>query len=166
MGNCVGRSNLTVKPLDSDIGMMKSREEDGRRRSFDAPSSPMRIKVRMTKRQLEELKARAVTRKGTSELGRLIVKECFEGRLSPRVVVGQVHISENSRLRRLSLSTIDEEATVNDSLFGLVPVWSNRCCILDLSNGIGKAAGRRELAPEIYIALGDSENVLGVKSII
>ncbi|EOX95596.1 Uncharacterized protein TCM_005044 [Theobroma cacao] len=116
MGNCVGRSNLTVKQLDNDIGTMKSAEEDERRRSFDAPSSPIRIKVRMTKRQLEELKAQAVTSKGTSELGRLIVKECCGGRLSHRVVVGQVHISENSRLRRLSLSTIDEEGIGNDSL--------------------------------------------------
>ncbi|KAK8509710.1 hypothetical protein V6N13_093562 [Hibiscus sabdariffa] len=44
------------------------------------------------------------------ELGRLIVKECLEGRLSPRIVVGKINrVLENSISRRLSLSTIDEK---------------------------------------------------------
>ncbi|XWS35950.1 hypothetical protein CRYUN_Cryun20dG0040700 [Craigia yunnanensis] len=116
MGNWFGRSNLMVKSLENDIGMKKIREEDDkRRRSFDAPGSTMRIKVRMTKRQLEELRAQADTSKGNSELGRLIVKECLEGRLSPRVIVGQDHVLENSRSRRLSLSTIDEEGIGSES---------------------------------------------------
>ncbi|XVF22291.1 hypothetical protein REPUB_Repub12eG0160400 [Reevesia pubescens] len=115
MGNWFGRSNLILKPFENDTGMMKSREENERRKSLDAPSSPMRIKVRMTKRQLEELKAQADTSKGSSELGRLIVKECSEGRLSPPVIVGQGHVLEYSRSRRLSLSTIDEEGIGNES---------------------------------------------------
>ncbi|XP_022759614.1 uncharacterized protein LOC111305989 [Durio zibethinus] len=110
MGNWFGRSTLMVKRLENAIEMMKNREDqDERRKSFDAPSSPMRIKVRMTKRQLQELKAHADMSEGNSDLGRLIVKECLEGRLSPHVVVGQSHVSEDSTLKRLSLSTIDEE---------------------------------------------------------
>ncbi|XVF80301.1 hypothetical protein PTKIN_Ptkin15bG0060000 [Pterospermum kingtungense] len=114
MGNWFGRSSLMVKPLEKDIRMMKKiPEEDERGKSIDATSSPTRIRVRMTKRQLEELRIQADTTEGNSELGRLIVKECLEGRLSPRVVVGQDHVLENSRSRPLSLSTIDEEGTGN-----------------------------------------------------
>ncbi|KAK8718246.1 hypothetical protein V6N13_045487 [Hibiscus sabdariffa] len=105
MGNCFGRSKMTVRPLENDVEIIRSRK------SLDFASSPTRIKVCMTKTQLEELKARvADTKKGNSELGRLIVKECLEGRLSPRIVVGETNrVLENSRSRRLSLSTINEE---------------------------------------------------------
>lgn len=116
MGNWFGRSSLTVKPLENVIGMTKKiPEEDERRKSFDLTSSLVRIKVRMTKRQLEKMRTRAGDKsRGNSELGRLIVNECFEGRLSPIVVVGQDHVLDNSRsTRRLSLSTIDEEGIEN-----------------------------------------------------
>ncbi|GMI69547.1 hypothetical protein like AT3G61930 [Hibiscus trionum] len=103
MGNRFGRSKLKVKPLENDVEI---------RKSSNSTSSPTRIKVRMTKTRLEELVARSGdTSKGNAELGRLIVKECLEGRLSPSVVVGQPNrVPENSRSRRLSLSTIDEES--------------------------------------------------------
>ncbi|KAE8703628.1 UvrABC system protein C [Hibiscus syriacus] len=99
MGNWFGRSKLMVKLFET-------------RKNSDSMSSPTRIKVRMTKTQLKELKAHAAdTSKGKSELGQLIIKECLEGRLSPRVVVvGQSHcVLENSRLWCSSLRTITEE---------------------------------------------------------
>ncbi|KAL4379703.1 hypothetical protein GQ457_02G001500 [Hibiscus cannabinus] len=107
MGNCFGRSKTTVRPLENDVEITKIRK------SLDSASSPTRIKVCMTRTQLEELKARAAdARKGNSGLGRLIVEECLEGRLSPRIVVGETNrVSENSRSRRLSLSTIDEKGS-------------------------------------------------------
>ncbi|KAK8982094.1 hypothetical protein V6N11_037271 [Hibiscus sabdariffa] len=96
MGNWFGRSKLMVNDISS-------------RNNSDSTSSPTSIKVRITKTRLEELKAQAADMsKGELELGRLIVKECSEGRLSPCAVVGQVQprrVSENSR----SLSTIEEE---------------------------------------------------------
>ncbi|OMP08690.1 hypothetical protein COLO4_06207 [Corchorus olitorius] len=113
MGNWFGRSNLMAKaPKEKDgILMANCGEEDERRRSLDAaPSSPIQIKVRMSKKQLEELMAKAGTSQGSSEVARLIVKECAQGKLSPRVVLGKDHhVLDSSKSRRLSLSTIYEE---------------------------------------------------------
>ncbi|MBA0862669.1 hypothetical protein Goshw_011405 [Gossypium schwendimanii] len=112
MGNLFGRSKLKVTPLEDDIGMTtKSREDGGEssRKSLDATTSLVRIKVRMTKAKLDELMAHASMSQGDSTLGHLIVKECLEGRLCPRVVVGQPHALVNSRSRLLSTSIMDEE---------------------------------------------------------
>jgi hypothetical protein len=64
MGNLFGRKK-TVHPLESE-----------------SSSCSLRIKVRMTKQQLRELMDLS---KGNSELGRLILQECLEGRLNARV---------------------------------------------------------------------------------
>ncbi|OMO64197.1 hypothetical protein CCACVL1_21957 [Corchorus capsularis] len=115
MGNWFGRSKLMAKaPKEKDRMMTNCGEEDERRRrSLDAaPSSPIQIKVRMTKKQLEELMAKAgrSLSQGSSEVARLIVKECSEGKLSPRVVLGKDHhVFDSSKSRRLSLTTIFEE---------------------------------------------------------
>ncbi|KAE7999293.1 hypothetical protein FH972_003740 [Carpinus fangiana] len=64
MGNWFGRKKV-VHPLPQEY----------------SPSC-LRVKVRMTKTQLRELMDLS---KGDSELGRLILQECMEGRLSARV---------------------------------------------------------------------------------
>ncbi|XWS46299.1 hypothetical protein CRYUN_Cryun14cG0053900 [Craigia yunnanensis] len=133
----------------------------------------------MTRRQLEEMRAQADTSKGNSELGRLIVKECFEGRLSRVVIVGQDHVLENSRSRRLSLSTIDEEGIGNEGcVWDLSPTHASQGGVSKSNEFYGTVSstqriayqslrknrdwkvGHGKLALEIYRAVGDSENVL------
>lgn len=46
------------------------------------------IKVRMTKGQLKDLIEKVDTSNANTELGNLIVRECFKGRLGARVVDG------------------------------------------------------------------------------
>lgn len=48
--------------------------------------SPMRIKVRMTRRELKELMGKVESSKGRSELGRLIMRELSTGRFQARVL--------------------------------------------------------------------------------
>ena len=64
---------MHVHPLDQD-GMRPLR------------SNYLRFRVRMSKRQLMELMAQVDLSQGNEEeLGRLILKECLEGRLNARV---------------------------------------------------------------------------------
>ncbi|KAM1406219.1 hypothetical protein ACFXTH_000907 [Malus domestica] len=93
MGNRVG--NKAVHSI----------EDEERLESHKTSSSSLRIKVRMTTTQLEELIAEVdMTRgpKSNSELGRVILRECLEGRLSARTVAAV----ENHDARVWKLSTI------------------------------------------------------------
>lgn len=68
------------------------------------PSRGVRVKVRMTRTQLRELTSRADRSEGSTELGLLILRECFEGRLPAPVIVP----GDGGKLER-QLSTIIEE---------------------------------------------------------
>lgn len=70
MGNSFGRKK-GVHPVD---------QADGKR----VPSSYLRIRVRMSKRQLKEMMDQVDLSQGNSDLGGLIMKECLEGRLNAR----------------------------------------------------------------------------------
>ncbi|XP_024197720.1 uncharacterized protein LOC112200945 [Rosa chinensis] len=77
MGNWVGKER-GVHPVDEDEGLHGV-----------GSNSLMRIKLRMTKRELKELMAQVDMTNGgdkSEELGGLILKECLEGRLCARVV--------------------------------------------------------------------------------
>ncbi|KAK9910094.1 hypothetical protein M0R45_034069 [Rubus argutus] len=102
MGNWVGKDKGVVHPID---------EYEGQDRT-QSPNSLMRIKVRMTKRQLKEMMAQVdkskLGHRIREELGCLILQECLQGRLSAWVVAESDH--EVSKYERgWMLSTISEE---------------------------------------------------------
>ncbi|GLT84846.1 hypothetical protein SLE2022_030580 [Rubroshorea leprosula] len=97
MGNCFGKGGVVDH-------LMEARRR--RRRSLGEPSSSsLRVNVRMTRTELEEMITRS--QGNSDELARLILRECLEGRLVPRVVVSQGTASECSTVS--GLSRIDEE---------------------------------------------------------
>ncbi|EXB83813.1 hypothetical protein L484_023418 [Morus notabilis] len=108
MGNWSGKIlSKEVHPLD----------DDGQRRTTTITtrsSSSVRIKARMTVKQLKDLAAQVDMSKDTnnSELGRLILQQCLEGKLSassPVVVAGRrSQLSKTPRDRSI-LSTIHED---------------------------------------------------------
>ncbi|XP_061999429.1 uncharacterized protein LOC133716788 [Rosa rugosa] len=105
MGNFAGKDKGVVHPVD---------ENEGEDRT-PSPNSLMRIKVRMTKRQLKELMAQVETNKlshgNSEELGSAILLECLEGRLSARVVAAAAERDQKvSKYERgWMLSTVSEE---------------------------------------------------------
>ncbi|XP_050235673.1 uncharacterized protein LOC126685763 [Mercurialis annua] len=76
MGNCL-RTEL-VHPLNNS-------EKDVDKSSSNCN---VRIKVKITKKQLMELMARVDLSNGGAELGRVILQECLDGKLTARVVGG------------------------------------------------------------------------------
>ncbi|KAG6784920.1 hypothetical protein POTOM_010633 [Populus tomentosa] len=101
MGNWFARKYLEVHPVDQD-------GEDIVKSSLVTPSSSsLRIKVRMTTTQLEELMALADLSQGSSDLGRVILQECLDGRFRARVVVGDEGLLSSEYAR--NLYTIKEE---------------------------------------------------------
>ncbi|GKV13170.1 hypothetical protein SLEP1_g24226 [Rubroshorea leprosula] len=106
MGNCFGKGGVVDH-------LMEARRRRRRRRSLGEPSSSsLRVNVRMTRTELEEMITRS--QGNSDELARLILRECLEGRLVPRVgrlvprvVVSQGTASECSTVN--GLSRIDEE---------------------------------------------------------
>ena len=101
MGNWFSRKYLAVHPMDQD-------GEDIVKSSLITPSSSsLRIKVRMTTTQLEELMALADLSEGSSDLGRVILQECLDGRFRARVVVGDEGLLSSEYAR--NLYTIKEE---------------------------------------------------------
>ncbi|KAJ6955648.1 hypothetical protein NC652_006916 [Populus alba x Populus x berolinensis] len=101
MGNWFARKYLAVHPTDQD-------GEDIVKSSLITPSSSsLRIKVRMTTTQLEELMALADLSQGSSDLGRVILQECLDGRFRARVVVGDEGLLSSEYAR--NLYTIKEE---------------------------------------------------------
>lgn len=102
MGNWIGKDKGVVHPID---------ENEGEDRT-PSPNSLMRVKVRMTKRQLKEMMAQVdkskLGHRNPEELGCVILQECLQGRLSARVVAESDH--EVSKYERgWMLSTISEE---------------------------------------------------------
>lgn len=68
----------------------------------------LRIKVKMTASQLKELMAKADISKDNSELCRLIMQECAEGRLTATTVnSGQGPVQDDAK--KTKLDTISEE---------------------------------------------------------
>ncbi|KDP28420.1 hypothetical protein JCGZ_14191 [Jatropha curcas] len=99
MGCCLGR-NWVVNPITADH---HQEEEDNFMSHINTISSTnLRMKVRMTKTQFLEL---ADSSKNNSELGRMILQECLEGRLRSRILVDQGLKFQCAN----SLSTIKEE---------------------------------------------------------
>ncbi|EEF47052.1 conserved hypothetical protein [Ricinus communis] len=89
MGNCLGRKQV-VHPLEHSTSDYK-----------------LRIKVRMSARQLKEFMSRVDLRKGDSELGRVVLQECLDGRLTARVVGRQDSVLASEYAN--GLATIKEE---------------------------------------------------------
>lgn len=105
MGNFAGKDKGVVHPVD----------ENGADRT-PSPNRLLRVKVRMTKRQLKELMAQVDKNKlghrNSEELGSVILQECLKGRLSARVVAAASESDHNkgSKYERAwVLSTISEE---------------------------------------------------------
>lgn len=76
----------------------------------ELPPQPckFRVKVRMTASQLKELMAKADISKDNSELCRLIMQECAEGRLTATTVnSGQGPVQDDAK--KTKLDTISEE---------------------------------------------------------
>ncbi|GLT76005.1 hypothetical protein SLA2020_476910 [Shorea laevis] len=101
MGNCFGKGGVVDHPMEA-----RRRRKRWMRRSLGEPSSSsLRVNVRMTRTELEEMITRS--QGNSDELARLILRECLQGRLVPRVVVSQGTASECSTVS--GLSRIDEE---------------------------------------------------------
>ncbi|XP_021692432.2 uncharacterized protein LOC110673607 [Hevea brasiliensis] len=96
MGNCIGRKRA-VQPLNH-----RQEEEDVKIIHGSTSSNKLRIKVRMTTRQLKELAAQVDLSKGNSELGRMILQQCLDGRLRACVVGGQGLVSNYANAWALS----------------------------------------------------------------
>ncbi|KAJ9681037.1 hypothetical protein PVL29_020103 [Vitis rotundifolia] len=78
MGNFFGMMQQVVHPW--------SHEEQGWKKIPTASCSGVRIKVRMTTTELKELMATVDSSKGSSEMGRLIMRELSKGKYQARVV--------------------------------------------------------------------------------
>ncbi|KAK2649968.1 hypothetical protein Ddye_017457 [Dipteronia dyeriana] len=81
MGNWLGR-NRVVHPLLLD------HDDHDRLARLEQPSTSLWVKVRVRASQLKEFTAKADlnSSRDNSDLGRLILQECLEGRLTARVV--------------------------------------------------------------------------------
>ncbi|KAK3194530.1 hypothetical protein Dsin_025840 [Dipteronia sinensis] len=81
MGNWLGR-NRVVHPLLLD------HDDHDQLERLEQPSTSLWVKVRARESQLKELTAKADSNSSgdNSDLGRLILQECLEGRLTARVV--------------------------------------------------------------------------------
>ena len=95
---------MVVHPLDHGL------KEEARSSNINKSGSSnykIRIKVKMSKRQLKEFMSQVDLSEGSSELGRMVLQECLDGRLTARVVGGQglALATENAN----SLATIKEE---------------------------------------------------------
>lgn len=101
MGNWVGRYKGVHPTEDQAIR---------HRTSSSSSSNSLRIKVRMTAKQLKELMAEVDLTKpdSNSELGRLILRECLEGRSRARVVAAVENHEQYARCWKLS--TIHEHS--------------------------------------------------------
>ncbi|PON75513.1 hypothetical protein PanWU01x14_041380 [Parasponia andersonii] len=103
MGNWFGKDK-GVHPLD-----------DERQRTTTTSTRSVKIKVRMTARQFKELVAQVDMNKRSnynSELGRLILKQCLDGKYnSPVVAAGGCRLSKTTSGCRLSI--ICEEKKLN-----------------------------------------------------
>lgn len=89
------------------LNHLQDEEEDVKSSHTDTSSNKLRIKVVMTARQLEELAAKADSSKGNSELGRMILQQCLDGRLRGRVVGDQGLVSKYANT--WTLNPIKEE---------------------------------------------------------
>lgn len=107
MGNWCGKNKAVhVHPLKQEsaapaMGLNKK------------SSNNLRIKVLISKNQLTELMAKMDLSKDDgsdsgSELGRLILQDCFEGKLTARVVAGNFQRVAIDCAMKRSLSTIYE----------------------------------------------------------
>ncbi|PSS26244.1 NAD(P)H-hydrate epimerase [Actinidia chinensis var. chinensis] len=78
-------------------------------RSRSRSNSSIRIKVRMSARELKEWMAQVDPSKlaDSEQLGGLILQECYRGRWVPRVVVGKNRVTEYTKGPRY-LGTIRE----------------------------------------------------------
>ncbi|KAK9279479.1 hypothetical protein L1049_013158 [Liquidambar formosana] len=93
MGNCFVTTTHVVHPPDHHQVSCQR----GRGLLHQAPRSSTRIKVRMTTTQLKELMAQVDDRsKADSEVGRLILQQCFQGACHARACV--VPTSHQTRL--------------------------------------------------------------------
>ncbi|KAK4848783.1 hypothetical protein QYF36_017277 [Acer negundo] len=88
MGNWLGR-NRVVHPL-----LLDHDDDHDQLARLEQPSTSLWVKVRVRASQLKELTAKADSNSNSSqensELGRLILQECLEGRLTARVVPAAV----------------------------------------------------------------------------
>ncbi|ONI23590.1 hypothetical protein PRUPE_2G197000 [Prunus persica] len=95
MGNWVGRYK----------GVHPTEDQARHRTSSSSSSNSLRIKVRMTAKQFKELMAEVDATKipnSNSELGRLILRECLEGRSCARVVAAAENHEQHARGWKLS----------------------------------------------------------------
>ncbi|KAL5863242.1 hypothetical protein ACOSQ3_000756 [Xanthoceras sorbifolium] len=89
MGNLLGRKQVVHPLLNHD--------DHDELASLDHPSDSLWVKVRLTASQLQELTAKADSSQDNSDLGRLILQECLEGRLAARVVPASTIDVEGNR---------------------------------------------------------------------
>ncbi|GFY90175.1 hypothetical protein Acr_07g0003720 [Actinidia rufa] len=108
MGNWLGKKQV-VHPLGHEP--LRNGWSGGSR-----SNSSVRIKVRMSARELKEWMAQVDPSKlaDSEQLGGLILQECSRGRWVPRVVVGQNRVTESTKGPRY-LGTIRELDSVDDS---------------------------------------------------
>ncbi|TXG63098.1 hypothetical protein EZV62_010092 [Acer yangbiense] len=91
MGNWLGR-NRVVHPL-----LLDHDDDHDQLARLEQPSTSLWVKVRVGASQLKELtvKADSNSSRDNSDLGRLILQECLEGRLTARVVPAGRNIMYN-----------------------------------------------------------------------